>query len=84
MKIAVNWQNSNHSLLEGVDIKGGKILFTYVNMYESICIKKQNTTGINLKAIINVVAILVDDLLRTSYARRSFDFKKRKKLIQLI
>lgn len=25
MKIAANWQNSNHNLLEGVDIKTGKL-----------------------------------------------------------
>lgn len=24
MKLAANWQNTNHNLLEGVDIKGGK------------------------------------------------------------
>jgi len=25
MKIAANWQNSNHNLLEGVDLKTGKL-----------------------------------------------------------
>lgn len=25
MKIAANWQNSNHGLLEGVDLKTGKL-----------------------------------------------------------
>lgn len=31
MKLAANWQNNNHSLMEGVDIKSGEQLILAIN-----------------------------------------------------